>query len=56
MAHPSFNAPKTRLMRVKKLIRNGGQFVYLGENISRSKTDIKIGTRRVHVSARMQNN
>ena len=26
----------------KKLIQDGGQFVDLGENISRSKTDMKI--------------
>ena len=26
----------------EKLIKDGGQFVDLGENISRSKTDIKI--------------
>ena len=41
MAYPCCDVTKTLLMRLK-LIQDGGQFVDLGENISRSETDIKI--------------
>ena len=40
MAYPCCDVTKTLLMRLK--IQDGGQFDYLGDNISRSKTDIKI--------------
>ena len=41
MAYLSCDVTKTLLMRLK-LIQDGGQLVDLGENIFRSKTDIKI--------------
>ena len=41
MAYPCCDVIKTLLMRLK-LIQDGGQFDYLGDNISRSKTGTKI--------------
>ena len=34
----------------QKLIQDGGQFVDLGENISRSKTNIKIYNRLIYIA------
>ena len=42
MVYSGCDVTKTFLMRLKKLIQDGGQFDHLGDNISRSKTDIKI--------------
>ena len=39
MAYPCCDVTKTLLMR---LIQDGGQFNYSGDNISQIKTDIKI--------------
>ena len=41
MVYSGCDVTKTLLMRLK-LIQDGGQFDHLGDNISRSKTDIKI--------------
>ena len=38
MAYPCCDVTKTLL----KIFQDGGQFDYLGENIARSKTDVKI--------------
>ena len=39
----------TTLLRGEKLIQDGGQFVDLGENISRSKTNKKICNRLLFI-------
>ena len=48
MAYPSCDVTKTYLMRLK-LIQDGGNFVDLGENISRSKTDTKFYNRLLYI-------
>ena len=41
MAYPCCDVTKTLLMKLK-LIQDGGQFDYSGDNISKSKIDTKI--------------
>ena len=41
MAYPCCDVTKTLLMS-SKLIQDGRQFDYLGDNLSRNKTDVKI--------------